>query len=128
MKRTKATRRLVANCIVIGGRASTAIVQKIADAATLVANKMLRSKTAKDRVIAPNFNCDITTNFTEVNDGEVTGYLFEIVVHYKQEHFTMMLTLKPFRNPCTTVHLGWHSKKSQHIDLKNWWQYEGVLV
>jgi hypothetical protein len=117
MEQKKVVKQLVANCIVTGGRASTFMVQKIADAVTIVANKMFMSMTTEEHLETPKFKCDITTNFKQVSDGEIIGYLFEVTVHYTGGNFTMRLTLKPFQVFNTEVHLEWQNMPERTINL-----------
>ncbi len=128
MKQQKVMKELVANCIVTGGRASTAMVQKIADAVTIVANKMFMNKATEGHLETPKFRCDITTNFKQVSDGEITGYLFEVTVHYTGGNFTMRLTLRPFHIPDTKVHLEWQSMPDRIVDLSEFKNTQPFLL
>ncbi len=120
----KRTVRQWVSCLTTEENISQATFQNIVKVATAAARRMFNHKKRKDKVATRDLKLDIETDFTEVEINNSKAYRFEINVHYRHRHFTVILTLCPFAVPSTEAELGLTYDEKPLIHLSDVYQAE----
>lgn len=113
----KKTVRQWVSCLTTEERISQATFKNIVTIATAAARRMFMHKRCKDKVTTRDMKLDIETDFTEVEINQSKAYRFEVSVHYRQRHFTVILTLCPFAVPGAETELGLTYEEKPLINL-----------